>query len=117
MGLHPWGLLLGDRKLPDYYREYDYSKFKFQLGDQVLFTPEYATSIKQPGFETKVNFTGLVRACYISNPPMYEVRFPDLDGSYLYFAAYEFELCKADGMEPEPRESEGNPQSQSVDRG
>jgi hypothetical protein len=97
--LHRSGLLREDTKSSDYYHYFDYSRFKFQQGDQVVFAPKYATSVEQPGFDPEVNTTGLVRACYISDPPLYEVRFTDSDGSYIYFTAYEFELCKASGMD------------------
>ena len=93
------GLSREDTRPPDFFQYYDYSRFKFRQGDQVVFLPEYATSIKQPGFDTKVSSTGVVRACYVSDPPLYEVRFPDPDGSFIYFTAYEFKLCKVNGVD------------------
>jgi hypothetical protein len=63
-----------------------------------------------------VGDVGIVWGFYNSDPPMYEVSFTDSDGTTFDFTVDEEEICKVDGVEPEPG-GLGLPQSQSVDWG
>jgi hypothetical protein len=89
----------------------DPDRFKFKEDDRV------ALCATNPYSDLNLEGEGVVFALYNSDPPSYEVNWKDVNGVSIGMVMDEEEICKADGIEPEPRESEGDPQSQSVDRG